>query len=65
VKVLQWERTSGTDNTTIDGVKNNSGSAQRYDFRGKPNDGTIDIPVIRRIDLDRNPYPSALNLQKF
>jgi hypothetical protein len=24
--------TSGTDNTTIDGVKNNSGSAQRYDF---------------------------------
>jgi hypothetical protein len=38
--------TSGTDNTTIDGVKNNSGSAQRYDFRGKPNDGTIDIPVL-------------------
>jgi hypothetical protein len=58
--------TSGTDNTTIDGVKNNSGSAQRYDFRGKPNDGTIDIPVLLdELTLTGNPYPSALNLQKF
>jgi hypothetical protein len=38
------------------------GSAQRYDFRGKPNDGTIDIPVLLdELTLTGNPYPSALN----
>jgi hypothetical protein len=37
--------TSGTNTNSIAGVQNNSGSNQRYDFRGKPNDGTISIPV--------------------
>ena len=36
--------TTGTDALVADateGVQNNTGSAQRYDFRGLPNDGTI------------------------
>jgi hypothetical protein len=58
--------TSGTDATTINGVQNNSGSKQRYDFRGKPNDGTIDISVLpEELTLTGNPYPSAIDLQKF
>jgi hypothetical protein len=35
--------TSGTNTTAVAGVQNNLGSS--YDFRGKPNDGTISIPV--------------------
>ncbi|WP_281298172.1 T9SS type A sorting domain-containing protein [Flavobacterium limnophilum] len=59
--------TSGTDTTTIDGVQNNpDGNHQRYDFRGKPNDGTINIPVLAgELVLTGNPYPSAINLQAF
>jgi hypothetical protein len=58
--------TSGTDTTTIEGVQNNSGGAQRYDFRGKPNDGTITIPVLLgELTLTGNPYPSAISLQAF
>jgi hypothetical protein len=37
--------TSGVNTTTVAGVQNNSGNKQRYDFRGKPNDGTIAIPL--------------------
>jgi hypothetical protein len=58
--------TAGTDGTTVDGVQNNIGSAQRYDFRGKPNDGTIDIPVLTdKMTLTGNPYPSAIDLRAF
>ena len=58
--------TSGTDATSINGVANNTGSNQRYDFRGKPNDGTIDIPVLlEELTLTGNPYPSAIDLQAF
>jgi hypothetical protein len=58
---------SGTDVTTVDGVQNNpDGKHQRYDFRGKPNDGTINIPVLTsELTLTGNPYPSAINLQAF
>lgn len=58
---------SGTDATTVNGVANNSnGKQQRYDFRGKPNDGTIDIPVLAgEWTLTGNPYPSAIDLQAF
>lgn len=58
---------SGTDATTVGGVQNNSdGKHQRYDFRGKPNDGTINIPVlIGEWTLTGNPYPSAIDLQAF
>jgi hypothetical protein len=69
---------SGTDNTTVldgrnasgiptgTGIQNNPGSAQRYDFRGKPNDGNIDISVDNnKLTLTGNPYPSAINLNMF
>ncbi len=58
--------TSGIDTTCINGVANNTGSKQRYDFRGKPNDGTIDIPVLpQELTLTGNPYPSAIDLGAF
>ena len=58
--------TSGTDATTVNGVQNNEGGKQRYDFRGKPNDGTIDIPVLpQELTLTGNPYPSAIDLSAF
>jgi len=58
--------TSGTDTTTINGIQNNPGSKQRYDFRGKPNDGTIEISVLPgQWTLTGNPYPSTIDLQKF
>lgn len=69
---------SGDDVTDIGevSVNNPSGSGvlldnQRYDFRGKPNDGTIQIPVSQTIGantnntLTGNPYPSAINLNMF
>jgi hypothetical protein len=58
--------TSGTNTTTINGIQNNPGSKQRYDFRGKPNDGTIAIPVANlQFTLAGNPYPSAIDLSAF
>jgi hypothetical protein len=58
--------TSGNDPTIVNGVENNPGGKQRYDFRGKPNDGTIDIPVLpEELTLTGNPYPSAINLDEF
>ena len=58
--------TSGTNLTTVNGVQNNPTSQQRYDFRGKPNDGTIAIPVkIEEFTLTGNPYPSAIDLSAF
>lgn len=61
--------TSGTDNTVIvdeTQTTNNPGSKQRYDFSGKPNDGNIDIVVEGdKYTLTGNPYPSALDLNKF
>lgn len=44
---------------------------QRYDFRGKPNDGDISIAVLPPVGavtngtLTGNPYPSAINLNYF
>ncbi len=60
--------TSGTDATNPEGtgITNNPGSAQRYDFRGKPNDGNISITLgINNATLTGNPYPSALHLNAF
>lgn len=57
--------TNGTDTfTPFSGSgANNTGSKQRYDFRGKPNDGTINIPVDNlKFTLIGNPYPSAIDL---
>ncbi len=58
--------TSGTNTTTVNGVQNNPGKKQRYDFRGRPNDGTISIPVaFEQFTLTGNPYPSAIDLSDF
>ncbi len=59
--------TSGTDNTNVGEVAvNNPGGAQRYDFRGKPNDGNITVGVdINKLTLTGNPYPSALHVNAF
>jgi hypothetical protein len=61
--------TSGSDAVVADateGVQNNAGSAQRYDFRGLPNDGTIVSGVSAgNFTLVGNPYPSAIDLNLF
>lgn len=59
--------TSGTDATTVgETTANNTGSAQRYDFRGKPNDGNITVGVaLNNFTLTGNPYPSALDVSDF
>ena len=60
---------SGTDATVADateGVQNNTGSSQRYDFRGLPNDGSMVNNVsLGNFTLVGNPYPSAINLKHF
>ncbi len=57
---------TGTDTTVADpadGVQNNPGGAQRYDFRGKPNDGDIPVAVQPGVfTLVGNPYPSAVRI---
>ncbi|MFN3753488.1 T9SS type A sorting domain-containing protein [Flavobacterium sp.] len=59
--------TSGTDNTNVgESTVNNPGGAQRYDFRGKPNDGNITVNVgADNFTLTGNPYPSALHVNAF
>jgi hypothetical protein len=57
---------NGTDNTIINGVENNPGNRQRYDFRGLPNNGEIKVEIKKEQSvLVGNPYPSALHLQSF
>lgn len=62
--------TSGSDTTDPEGtgIVNNPGNgAQRYDFKGKPNDGNITVSVGSNdaATLTGNPYPSALHLNAF
>ncbi len=39
-----------------------SGDAQRYDYRGKPNNGTMAVSVLtNQFTLVGNPYPSAID----
>jgi hypothetical protein len=59
--------TAGTDPITVgEATANNPGGAQRYDFRGKPNDGTITVSVgLDKLSLTGNPYPSALHVNAF
>ncbi len=64
---------SGDDNTNVGETTVNNpvgaGGAndnQRYDFRGKPNDGDINIVVEGdKYTLTGNPYPSAIDLNAF
>jgi hypothetical protein len=58
--------TEGKDPVLINGRANNPGNSQRYDFRGKPISGTIDIPVTPdAFVLVGNPYPSTFDLSLF
>jgi len=59
--------TSGSDFTDVgESTPNNLGSSQRYDFRGKPNDGDITVDVATGgFTLTGNPYPSALHVNAF
>lgn len=61
--------TSGTDAVVADaaeGVANKVGSSQRYDFRGRPNDGNISVAVSNgNLTLVGNPYSSAINLNMY
>lgn len=57
---------NGINFTEVEDEKINPGSAQIYDFRGIPNDGRIELPVKKdQVVLVGNPYPSALDLDKF
>ncbi len=60
---------TGTDATLISSEAiqaNNIGDNQRYDFRGRPNDGDISVDVdVSDYTLTGNPYPSALNVSAF
>ena len=54
------------------GTGNFYGEGQRYDFRGIPHTGNIDVQVLAggtaadpAITLVGNPYPSSMNLQEF
>ncbi|MFD2518839.1 T9SS type A sorting domain-containing protein [Salinimicrobium flavum] len=58
--------TEGIDPTVIEGRANNPGNAQRYDFRGRPNSGDIEVAVPQgNFVLTGNPYPSTLDLSRF
>ncbi len=60
--------TAGADPFKADNVVENNlgGNNQRYDFKGKPNDGNIIIPIGNgKTTLTGNPYPSAIDLSKF
>lgn len=50
----------------IYGVFNNPGDQQRYDFRGIPNSGHYNLKLEKdQTRLVGNPYPSAMDLNKF
>lgn len=60
--------TSGLDILVVDadGVANKTGAAQRYDFRGRPNDGDISVAVSNgNLTLVGNPYSSAISLNMY
>ncbi|APG59370.1 T9SS type A sorting domain-containing protein [Christiangramia salexigens] len=57
---------NGTNDLIIEEQVINSGSSQTYDFRGLPNNGKIELAIKKdQLILVGNPYPSALNLDKF
>ena len=60
--------TSGSDILVVDadGVANKTGAEQRYDFRGRPNDGDISVAVSNGyLTLVGNPYSSAISLNMY
>jgi hypothetical protein len=75
MKGVYGDDTTAIGETTVNNPAGAGGlnDYQRYDFRGKPNDGTIDISVAAPTMADQypnstltgNPYPSAINLNLF
>ena len=63
--------TGGLENGTLDAgygftMKGNSSGAQKYDFRGRPNNGTITTTLnANRETLVGNPYPSAIDAREY
>ncbi|WP_442845893.1 T9SS type A sorting domain-containing protein [Leeuwenhoekiella sp. H156] len=64
-----WTQLNGSslnpgEGYTMKGVGNGSNpTGQLLDFRGRPNNGTINVPVVAGgLTLVGNPYPSAMNL---
>ena len=64
---MKGTRATNPDTTNPgEATPNKSGDNQRYDFRGKPNDGNIIIDVRSgNLTLVGNPYSSAINLNLF
>ncbi|WP_298951309.1 T9SS type A sorting domain-containing protein [uncultured Nonlabens sp.] len=73
-----WSIFNGAQNTpagqgfTMKGVNEIAGGSanynggQRYDFRGRPNNGTINLQIGNdNATLAGNPYPSAIDLKRF
>ena len=57
---------NGTDPIGVNGRQHYPGNAQRYDLRGRPYNGNIEIAVAPETNmLVGNPYPSALDLSLF
>lgn len=57
--------TGATQNRSAVATATASGN-QRYDFRGIPNDGTINVAVATgMLTLTGNPYPSAMDMNLF
>lgn len=58
---------NGTNTSiSIYNVSNNPGNKQRYDLRGKPNSGNIELEIQEETNkLIGNPYPSAMDLNLF
>lgn len=56
------ELVANNPTTALPLIKDN----QRYDFRGRPNDGNITVNVdVAKFTLTGNPYPSAMNVSAF
>jgi hypothetical protein len=56
----------GTNVTAAGGDQHQDSNNQRYDFRGRPNNGDIVVPLAANgYVLSGNPYPSALDLVAF
>lgn len=62
------DTTAGIGESTFNNPAGSGGinDYQRYDFRGKPNDGNISVIVApNNFTLTGNPYPSALHVNAF
>jgi hypothetical protein len=64
---MKGSTSASIDNTDVGEIAvNNPGNAQRYDFRGKANNGDISVGVgLGDLTLTGNPYPSALHVNAF